>query len=198
VTGTEEAALVARLQAGDEAAFATLVRRHHRALVRVASAYVPNRAVAEEVVQDTWVGVIRGIDRFEGRSSLQTWLFHIVLNRARSTGAREHRETPTDPSGGTVSADRFDAGGHWIDPPAPWTEDVENRLTAVSMRDRIQAGLDELPANQRAVVTLRDLEGLSSEEACAALGITEANQRVLLHRGRARLRALLEDEMKEG
>src|SRR4051794_22487824 len=102
VAATDESDLVARLQAGDEDAFATLVRQHHSSLIRVASAYVPNRAVAEEVVQDTWVGVIRGIDRFEGRSSLKTWLFHIVLNRARSTGVREHRETPADPAGATV------------------------------------------------------------------------------------------------
>jgi RNA polymerase sigma-70 factor (ECF subfamily) len=198
VTATEEVELVDRLRAGDEDAFVTLVRRHHAALVRLASAYVPNRDVAEEVVQESWLGVVRGIDRFEGRSSLKTWLYRIVANRARTAGAREHRETPADLTGPAEPAERFGQDGAWTDPPVPWTEEVEDRLTASAMAGTVHACLARLPDLQRQVVTLRDFDGLSSGEACDVLGISEANQRVLLHRGRARLRGLLDAEIREG
>jgi RNA polymerase sigma-70 factor, ECF subfamily len=198
VTTTDEVELLARLRAGDENAFAIVVRRHHAAMVRLATAYVPNRDVAEEVVQEAWLGVLRGIEKFEGRSSLKTWLYRIVLNRARSAGVRERRETPLDLTGPAETADHFRADGAWADPPVPWTEQVEERLTAQAMRGRLRECLYSLPANQRDVVTLRDVDGLSSGEACDVLGISEANQRVLLHRGRARLRQLLDAEMREG
>lgn len=191
----EERDLLDRLRAGDEEAFAMLVRRHHPAMVRLASAYVPNRAVAEEVVQEAWLGVVRGIERFEGRSSLKTWLYRIVVNRARTAGVREHRETPIDLTG---PVEQFGPHGGWVDPPVPWTDAVDDRLTAATTLERLPALLAELPDSQRQVVTLRDVDGLSPEETCAVLGISESNHRVLLHRGRARLRGLLDAELREG
>jgi RNA polymerase sigma-70 factor (ECF subfamily) len=194
---TDEVALLNRLRAGDEQAFVTLVRQHHPALVRLASTYVPNRDIAEEVVQEAWLGVLRGIDKFEGRSSLKTWLYRIVVNRARSTGVREHRETPADLSGSTEPAERFAKDGSWADPPVPWTEEVEDRVTAAALLHRVRHCLHRLPDGQRQVIELRDIDGLSPDETCSVLGITEANQRVLLHRGRARLRGLLDGELRE-
>ena len=190
--GDEE--LLTRLRAGDESAFAMLVDRYHAPMIRLASTYVPSRAVAEEVVQDTWLGVVRGIDRFEGRSSLKTWLFRILVNRARSTGPRERRSAPLG-HGETVDPDRFQADGTWSAPPAPWTDDVDERLDAAGIAGRVRDVIDELPDGQREVVLLRDVEGVSSADACAILGITEGNQRVLLHRGRARVRRVLELEL---
>jgi RNA polymerase sigma-70 factor (ECF subfamily) len=194
---TDEVALLDRLRAGDEQAFVTLVRQHHPALVRLASTYVPNRDIAEEVVQEAWLGVLRGIDKFEGRSSLKTWLYRIVVNRARSAGVREHRETPADLTGSAEPAERFRSDGSWADPPVPWTEEVEDRVTAASLLHRVRHCLGRLPDGQRQVIELRDIDGLSSDETCSVLGITEANQRVLLHRGRARLRGLLDAELRE-
>ena len=198
MTGAEEVELLDRLRAGDEDAFVTVVRRHHPAMVRLAAVYVPNRDVAEEVVQEAWLGVVRGIERFEGRSSLKTWLYRIVVNRARTAGVREHRETPTDLSDPAVPPNRFGADGGWVQPPVPWTEQVEDRLTAHALLPRVRGCLSQLPPLQAQVVTLRDVDGLSPGEACDILGISEANQRVLLHRGRARLRGLLDAELKEG
>jgi len=194
----DDSDLVARLQAGDEQAFATLVDLYHAPLLRLASTFVPSRAVAEEVVQDTWLGVVRGIERFEGRSSLKTWLFRIVVNRARTTGVRERRETPTDQPEPTVSPERFNAGGGWSSPPAPWADDAEDRIVARQTAAKVARHLNLLPERQRQVVVMRDFEGLPATEACALLGITEANQRVLLHRGRARLRNMLEQELGKG
>lgn len=194
----EEVDLLERLRAGDEQAFVTLVRSHHPSLVRLASAYVPNRAVAEEVVQDAWLGVLRGIEKFEGRSTLKTWLYRIVVNRARTAGVREHRETPADLSGPADPSERFQPDGAWADPPVPWTDRIEDRLTAAALHEQIHRCLAELPDAQRRVVTLRDIDQLSPEETCSVLGITEANQRVLLHRGRARLRGLLDANLREG
>jgi RNA polymerase sigma-70 factor (ECF subfamily) len=195
----DDAALVERLRAGDEDAFVTLVERYHGPLLRLAQTFVPSAAVAEEVVQETWLGVVRGIERFEGRSSLKTWLFRILANRARSTGARERRTVPSDPTAGpTVDPGRFDAGGGWRDPPAAWTEEAEDRLAARDLAARVHVHLGDLPEQQRQVVVLRDVEGLSAEEACDLLGLSDGNQRVLLHRGRARLRDMLEREMGKG
>ena len=187
--------LVARLRAGDESAFVTLVDRYHGSLLRLASTFVPNRAVAEEVVQDTWLGVVRGIERFEGRSSVKTWLFRILVNRARTTGARERRETPTaEPA---VPPSRFKADGHWAAPVTPWAEEVENRLVAGNALRNVASYFAELPEAQRQVVVMRDVEGLPAADVCTALGISEGNQRVLLHRGRSRLRGLLERQVGE-
>lgn len=191
-----DADLVVRLRAGDEAAFAALVERYHPSLLRLAETMVPSRAIAEEVVQETWLGVVSGISRFEGRSSLRTWLFHILVNRARSTGVREKRRAPAYAAWvPAVEPARFGKDGAWVDPPTPWPEDVDDRLAAEMLAERVRARLSQLPDLQRQVVTLRDLEGLSSVEVCELLAITEANQRVLLHRGRSRIRSMLEGEM---
>jgi RNA polymerase sigma-70 factor, ECF subfamily len=191
----DDADLVLRLRGGDEEAFRYLVERYHTSLLRLAQTMVPSRAVAEEVVQDTWLGLVRGIDRFEGRSSLRTWLFHVLVNRARSTGAHERRPTMGITAGPSVDPSRFGSDGGWADPPVPWPEEVDDRLVAAQLAGRLRPLIDELPDMQRQVVTLRDVEGLSAQEVCDVLGLTEGNQRVLLHRGRARLRGMLELEM---
>jgi RNA polymerase sigma-70 factor (ECF subfamily) len=187
--------LLRRLRDGDEQAFTTLVERYNPALLRLALSFVASRAVAEEVVQDTWLAVLRGLGRFEERSSLRTWMFTILVNRARSTGVREARSVPVADAGPAVDASRFGPSGAWAAPPEHWIEEAENRVDAVKLSELLRGGLDGLPPRQREVVLLRDVEGLSSAEACQVLAITEANQRVLLHRGRSRLRQLLESEL---
>ena len=186
--------LLDRLRAGDEAAFVTLVARYQQPMIRLALTMVPNPAVAEETVQDTWMGVVRGIDRFEGRSSFKTWLFRILANRARSAGSREPAHTPLD-AVHTVAPDRFDNQGQWADPLDRWIEQSDDRLDAAAWLPTLRSALDVLPARQRQVVLLRDVDGLSSEETCAVLKITAGNQRILLHRGRAQLRLALETQM---
>ena len=180
--------LLRSLRAGDEGAFATLVRRHQRSMLSLARSFVPNCAVAEEVVQDTWMAVVHGINRFEGRSSLKSWIIGILVNRARSSGAREHRCMPVASDPATVAASRFDEGACWISAPQFFTEDVEDRLSTEGLLQTIRSSLDSLPASQRHVVTLRDVEGLDSKEVCELLEISEGNQRILLHRARSRLR----------
>jgi RNA polymerase sigma-70 factor (ECF subfamily) len=192
-TVDEDAQLVARLRAGDEEAFVALVARHHASMLRLASSFVSSAAVAEEVVQDTWMGVLRGIDSFAGRSSFKTWLLRILVNRARTTGVRERRSVAIGDAVPAVDASRFDASGAWSSPPQHWVEDSDDRLLAQSLAQRIQQGLAELSTRQREVVTMRDVDGLSSREVCEVLDISEANQRVLLHRGRSHLRQALED-----
>jgi RNA polymerase sigma-70 factor (ECF subfamily) len=194
VADRDEGELIEALRAGDERAFVELVDRYHASMVRVASSFVPSRAVAEEVVQDTWLGVLRGIGRFEGRSSLKTWIFRILVNRARTTGAREPRSVELD-TGDGAGSDRFTAEGTWREPPVVWSDDVEDRLAAPEMAAAVRAMIERLPDSQRQVVTLRDVEGLSSVEVCGMLGITEGNQRVLLHRARGRIRAMLADDL---
>jgi len=188
--------LVRRLRSGDESAFAEVVDAYHSSMVRLAQTFVSSRAVAEEVTQDTWLAVLKGIGRFEGRSSLKTWIFRILSNRARSTGVREQRTTPVDVSDeAAVDRRRFDAGGAWSDPPAHWSDEVVDRFSSGPLVAQVRATISDLPESQRAVVTLRDLDGLSSKEVCDVLQISEVNQRVLLHRGRSRIRARLEDEL---
>jgi RNA polymerase sigma-70 factor, ECF subfamily len=189
--------LVLRLRSGDERAFVSLVGRYHEPMLRLAVSFVPSRAVAEEVVQDTWLALLRGLDGFEGRSSLKTWLFRILVNRARTTGTRENRSVPVADPEPAVDPSRFDASGGWADPPEHWIEAAEGRMEAGKLADRVRVCIDELPARQREVVILRDVEEMSSEEVCAVLAISEVNQRVLLHRGRSRLRQLFEDEFRE-
>ena len=186
--------LIQRLRAGDEQAFVVLVRRYHDSMIGLASSFVPSRAVAEEVVQDTWMGVLRGIGSFEGRSSLRTWLFRILVNRARTAGARERRSVAIVDAEPAVDPSRFDAAGAWLSPPEAWIEEVDDRLRSGKLAGRIRSAIEELPARQREVVTLRDVEGLSSDEVCHVLEITDGNQRVLLHRGRSRVRQVLETE----
>jgi len=198
VDSVTDAQLITALRAGDERAFVTLVHLHHDAMLRLASSFVPNGAVAEEVVQDTWVGVLRGIDGFEGRSSFRTWLFRILVNRARTAGARERRTIAVGDSGAVsdteaaVAASRFDSGGSWVSPPEHWIEEVEDRIEAGKLAGFLRTAIEDLPDRQRQVVTLRDIEGLTSEEVCSVLEISESNQRVLLHRGRSRLRQAIE------
>ena len=187
--------LVARVRAGEEAAFVTLVERHHSSLLRLASIYVQSAAVAEEVAQETWLAVLRGLERFEGRSSFKTWLFQILVNRARSTGVREHRSVAVGDAVAAVDASRFDTTGAWRAPPQHWVEESDERLSAASLAASIEGALRLLPERQREVVLLRDVDGLSGGEVCEALQISAANERVLLHRARSRLRQALEDEV---
>ena len=204
----DEARLVWALRRGDEAAFAGLVERHHATMLRLARAYTGSDAVAAEVVQEAWAGVVAGLERFEARSSLKTWIFRILVNRAISAARRERRclpfstlERDEDGAGGpAVAPDRFlstdnpSLDGHWAAPPRPW-EDPDRRLASLELRAQLREAFAELPAHQQAVVGLRDVEGLGSEEVCDLLGVSEANQRVLLHRGRSRLRQALEDAL---
>ena len=200
--------LVAALRRGDEAAFATLVTTYQASLKRVARMYVPTEAIADEVVQETWLAVVSGLHRFEGRSSLKTWIFHILANRAKTRGQRERRYVPFSALGGreegddgpSVDADRFRPeaeawAGHWAIPPCPW-EDPERRLGSIEARAFLREAIDVLPPVQQAVLALRDVEGLPAEEVCELLDLTAGNQRVLLHRARSRLRAALEDYME--
>lgn len=195
--------LIDALRHGDEAAFCSLVDAHSPALLRVAMSYVPSRAVAEEVVQETWIAVIRGIDRFEGRSSLKTWIFTIMTNIASRGGGRERRSTPfsalarEEQGAPSVDADRFLPAdhdrypNHWALAPTRWPTPEEGLLSGETRRVILSA-VEALPPAQRAVIALRDIEGWDSEDVSEALAISQGNQRVLLHRARAKVRAELE------
>jgi RNA polymerase sigma-70 factor (ECF subfamily) len=202
-----DAQLVAALRRGDEAAFGDLVDRWGPALLRLARAHVPSRAVAEEVVQETWLAVLRGIDGFEGRSSLRTWVFGILLNQARAHGRRERRSLPfaalrrraEEGHGPAVDPDRFQdwrgpRPGWWSAPPTPWDDPAE-RLEAAETQAALREAIAALPPRQRDALVLRDVLGLSAEEVCTVLDASEGNQRVLLHRARAKVRAALERQM---
>jgi len=194
-----DSALVARLKAGDEGAFAELVETHQAAMVRVAELFVPSRSVAEEVAQEAWVGVLSGLESFEGRSSLKTWMFRILTNRAKTRGARERRTVPMsalerpdlEGADAAVDEDRFHPaedparGNLWAQPPRP--PDVET--IAGEGHERLLAAIEKLPPAQRAVITLRDVQGFDSESVCDLLEVSAANQRVLLHRGRSAVRS---------
>jgi len=195
--------LVAALRAGDEAAFVQVVREWHPSMLRVAQIFVPSRAIAEDVVQETWLRVLGALDRFEGRSSLKTWVFRILVNTAKTRAHREGRVLPFSALNNpgripeaAVDPDRFRPEdderypGHWSSPPR---ELPEERLLAAETRQLIAAAIDSLPATQAAVIRLRDVDGWSSEEVRNALDISEVNQRVLLHRARAKVRRALED-----
>lgn len=201
----DDARLVDALRRGDEEAFAWLVGRHHAALLRYAGVFVRDRAVAEEVVQETWLGVIRGIGAFEGRSSVKTWLFHILANRARTRGERESRSIPfsalvsreTSGDEPAVDADQFLAAdaprwaGHWAVAPDPWNAPEERLLTGETRRV-VDEAIADLPPVQREVITLRDVVGMEAEEVCRTMGLSDGNQRVLLHRARSRVRRALD------
>jgi len=200
LAGRSDADIVAALRAGDERTFAALVDGYSPTLIRVAMAYVPSRAVAEEVVQETWLAVMRGLDGFEGRSSLKTWVIRILTNLALRGGAREGRSVPfssLEAEGPSVEADRFlPAGhdrwpGHWVLAPAAWPTPDEG-LLAGETRAVIVEAIDALPAAQRIVITLRDIGGWPSEDVSDALGVSAGNQRVLLHRARTKVRAAIE------
>ena len=196
---TPDADTIAALRRGDEATFATLIERYQRALLRVAMLYVADQSVAEEVVQETWLGLLQSLARFEGRCSLKTWIFRILVNRAKTRGIRERRSVPfsalrsADDDGveATVDVAEFDGQGHWLPGADSWENAPEERLLAQETRSHIRQAVDALPANQRAVIELRDIAGWTSDEVCRHLGISEANQRVLLHRARSKVRQAL-------
>jgi RNA polymerase sigma-70 factor, ECF subfamily len=200
----EDERLLSALRQGDEAAFTELVERYNAPLLRFARTFVRDRAVAEEVVQETWLAVIGGLDRFEGRSLLKTWIFRILANRAKTRGMREARSLPfsalaLDEEGDTqaVPEERFRGAGdpwegHWATPPGSWDDVPESRLLARETRQVIDAAIEELPPTQAQVIRLRDVDGWSAEEVCDLLGLSEGNQRVLLHRARSKVRAALE------
>jgi RNA polymerase sigma-70 factor (ECF subfamily) len=195
--------VVAGLRAGDERTFRELFDRSYPMMKRVARAYVASDAVAEEIVQDTWMAIVTGIERFEGRSALGTWMFSILTNQAKTQSAREGRAVPfssvapayvEEPA---VDPDRFQKDdeawpGHWATPPRPWQK-PERRLLSLEAREQLKDALARLPERQRLIVVLRDVEGLSAEDVCQLLELSQENQRVLLHRGRSRLRAFLEE-----
>lgn len=210
----DEAELVMRLRNGDEVAFAVLVDMYHLALVRVAQIYVHEEAIAEDVAQETWLAVLRGIDRFEGRSSLKTWIFSILMNRAKHRAQRESRVVTVDwaewaaqgdgespDAGPTVDPARFlTASGPYPDGwrvgPYPWEDLPEQRLLSQETQHVIRQAVARLPAQQQEVITLRDIEGWPAGEVCTVLNITDSNQRVLLHRARAVVRQALENYLK--
>ena len=199
--------LVERLRAGDEAAFMALVDRYGPQMLRVARLYVPTAALAEDVVQETWLAVLTGLDRFEARSSLKTWIFRILTNRAKTRGMRERRSVPfsslsdpADDDGPAVDADRFEPGGsrwagHWSTYPTRFGELPEEQLLSKEAAEVARAAIDALPENQRTVINLRDVEGWDAADVCELLDISEVNQRVLLHRARSKVRQALEREL---
>ena len=207
MAGSAEAQLLEALRAGDEAAFAQLVREYQPSLVRVARIYVSTQAAAEEVAAETWLAVLNGLDRFEGRSSLKTWIFRILTNIAKTRAQRDGRTLPfsalQDPGRvpeAAVDADRFldpehpRWPGHWAVRPEPWPEDA---LVAAETQAVVAEAIEALPPAQRAVISLRDVEGWSSEEVRNALELSETNQRVLLHRARSKVRRALESYLGE-
>ncbi len=205
-----EADLIARLRGGDEAAFVCLVNAYSASLRRLALAFVPNDAVAEEVVQETWLAVLTGLARFEGRSSVKTWIFKILANRAKTRAIRERRtinfselEDPFEPDQPAVDPTRFlppshpTWPGHWASPLDSWSPSAEDAVLGRETMGVVHRELDRLPESQRVVVALRDVQGWPAAEVCEVLGLSEANQRVLLHRGRSRLRGVLENYFKD-
>lgn len=186
-----DAKLVERLRAGEEDAFGWIVAQHHQSLVRVAMLFVSDAGAAEEIAQDTWVAVLKGLPAFEGRSSLKTWIFRILVNRARTRGVRDKRMVPlADDAEGIDIASWFTAAGAWSQPPARWQAQTPEELLLRSETSAVlEAAIETLPDAQRAVITLRDVEGMSGDEVCNVLGLTETNQRVLLHRARTRVRS---------
>ena len=201
-TAAEETELLARLRAGDERAFEALVERHYPTMLAVARHYVKTRAVAEEVVQEAWLGVLNGIDRFEGRSSLRTWILRILVNTAKTRGAREARTVPfasLAPEGDehAVDPERFRSAddpfpGHWRAYPGNWQRLPDEALAERETLDVVLATIHQLPPPQRIVITMRDIQGCDPEEVCDALDVSEGNQRVLLHRARSKVRSALE------
>jgi len=200
--GADDSAVVARLRDGDERAFEEVVRDFYPSMIAVARGYTRTRAVADEVVQEAWLGVLKGIDRFEGRSSLRTWVLQIVGNIARTRAVREARSVPfssfeSDVGEPAVEPDRFRGAddpypGHWRSYPTDWRTLPEERLFSGETLDVVKQAIAELPENQKLVITLRDVTGCSAADVCDTLGVSPENQRVLLHRARARVRATLE------
>ena len=202
----EEVDLLERLRAGDELAFEELVDRHHPTMVAVARTHVKTDAAAEEVAQDAWLGVLKGLDRFEGRSSLKTWIMRILVNTAITRGVRDTRSVPfsslvsEEEDAPVVDAERFrrpgDAfAGHWDGYPTDWSSHPEDALLGRETLELVKHAIADLPVTQQTVITLRDIEGWSAPEVCAALEISDGNQRLLLHRARSGVRAALEGHL---
>lgn len=202
--------LIELLRRGDEAAFIVLIDSYHKAMLRLATIFVTRPMVAEEVVQETWMAVLEGLPRFEGRSSLKTWIFRILTNRAKTRAVREGRSVPfasfadaqSDDDESAVDPDRFRPPGAkwvggWVSFPAIWEAQPEERALTMETRAYLEKAIEALPPNQREIITLRDVEGWSSEETCSLLGISEGNQRVLLHRARSKVRNALEKYFTE-
>jgi RNA polymerase sigma-70 factor (ECF subfamily) len=207
---TDEALLVAALRRGDEHAFVELIERHGPVMLRIAQSYVHSRAIAEEIVQETWMAVLTGVARFEGRSSVKTWIFRILTNRAKTRAQREGRCIPfscltseDEDWDGAVAPDRFqhpEFPGGWSQPPADWRTIPETRLLGRETAEHFKRAMAGLPPRQQQVIALRDVEGWTAEEVCAALDLSDGNQRVLLHRARSKVRAAMEaylDELAE-
>ena len=199
----DDSALVDALRRGEEQAFVALVERYHPPLLRLAMSYVATREQAEDAVAETWLGVLNGIDRFEGRSSLKTWIFRILVNRAKTKGVREQRSVPFSSLEGdgeqaepSVDPTRFAPAGNWAAPPQSWEGLPEDRLLSAETRSVVDDAIAKLPDMQRAVITLRDVQGFTAQEASDVLGLTEVNQRVLLHRARSKVRARLEEYLR--
>ena len=200
----DERQLVAAIRRGDEDAFVELVRTYNASMLRLARVFVPTKAVAEDVVQETWLAVIQGIDRFEERSSLKTWLFRILTNRAKTRGEREGRVIPASSAWRgdegdepAVDPDRFQPGGAWSSLPAAVPRTPDQQVLSKELRKVVEAAVKKLPDSQREVITLRDIEGVGAEDVCSLLGITEGNQRVLLHRARSKVRAAVETYIED-
>lgn len=194
----DETVLLERLRRGDEAAFRQLFRSHHASMVSFARTFLRDANAAEEAVQDTWIAVMAGVANFEGRSSLKSWIFAIIANKARTKARREGRMVPFSSFGSSdepaVDPERFTPEGSWDSPPGLWSDISPERIIAGrELLAHVRAILKTLPTAQRTVVTLRDIEGLDAPEVCAVLEISEANQRILLHRGRSRIRQAIED-----
>ena len=197
--------LIPRVRAGDEYAFSQLVARYHTRLVRLAQSFVHTTALAEETAQETWLAVLDGLDRFEQRSRFKVWLFRILSNRAKSCALREARSVPfsmlDSSDGGTEGthlADLFTPEGSWRFPPQDWEHKTPEKLLLSTETQRVlQDGIQSLPPAQRAVVLMRDVEGIEADEVCNLLGLTDANQRVLLHRARTALRQILDRHVRK-
>lgn len=188
--------LVAALRAGDESAFTEMVSLHHDGLLRVAKRILPAEGVAEEVVQETWVAVLRGLARFEGRSALKTWIYRILVNRSRTRARREGRVLPFSSMGteedDRLEPERFDRNGKWKEPPKDWDDSPQGNLLKKEVAAEIEAAIQTIPPRQAMVLRMRDLQGMTSQEVCNVLEISETNQRVLLHRARHKVRSVLE------
>jgi RNA polymerase sigma-70 factor (ECF subfamily) len=180
--------LLARLAIGDESAFTDLIERYHGRLLRLAGSFVPRREIAEDVVQETWIAVLNGIGGLERRSAFRSWLFQICANKAKSAAAREQRIVPVDPADLESDSDDFATDGSWAAPPRRWADQLSGQTEHSPLIEQVHQAIDSLPAGQRQVVTLRDVEGLSASEVSALLSITDVNQRVLLHRARTQVR----------
>lgn len=195
--GDTDVQLVRMLRGGDELAFIELVGRHHEAMIRLARSYVSSESIAEDVVQETWLAALRALPRFEGRSSVKTWLYRILVNRARTVRDREQKHLSISNFERAVDSNRCNSKGVWSSRPVPWVDEADDRVRAQRLAKSIRTAIDDLPAVQRNVLTLRDVQGVTAAEVCTILDLCDSHQRVLLHRARSRLRKALTAEFEE-